>query len=180
LVNPASHLWREFKEPNTALTRARCPQNLALSFHSEPRLAQFKAHPHLLLRTNRCHHLQPNPVVIDIANNAAVRHLNTGVGQRTKFMPVLSPRLSRWCLSCIHTCTRQIAGQNPYTSNFIAGGNYPFSNHAGSEKDRFDVASHVAACSVSTDDKKNVARDVSAIESLRGKHRLPKYMPKRA
>jgi hypothetical protein len=135
-------LGREFEETDAALSGTRCPRNLAARFHPQPRTAQFEAHAQLLLRTNRRYHLQPDPLMTDIANNTAVRLLHAGVDQGAKFVPVLRPRFLRGSCSCVHPCTakshRQIAGrlESYFLENsfdLIAGWRCRLSNYRGSD-----------------------------------------------
>ena len=134
-------LGREFEETDAALSGTRRPRHLAARFHAQPRTAQFEAHAQLLLRTNRRHHLQPDPLMTDIANNTAVRLLHTSVDQSAKFVSVLRPRFLRGSCSCVHPYTakshRQIAGrlESYFLENsfdLIAGWRCRLSNYSGS------------------------------------------------
>lgn len=110
LINLPDHFWREVQKANAALSRPGCPGNLTPSFHPQPWTAQFKAYPHLLLCAHCGDHLQSNSEVVNVANDPAIRLLQTRVGQRAKLVPVLRSRLSRGSYSCVHT-HHQVAGE---------------------------------------------------------------------
>src|ERR1700719_223543 len=102
-IDLARHGWREIEEADAALPGACRPGDLAAALYAHSRLAQFKTQAQLLLRANRSHHLHSDALVIDVANNAAVRLVDRDVGQGSKFVPMASPSLSCGRYSCVHT-----------------------------------------------------------------------------
>ena len=84
------------EEADSTLSGKCRPDDLSTGFNLEPRIAQFKPHTQLLARTHCSHDLNANAPVGKIADNAAIRLIQSDVGECAQFVPMMRSRLPRW------------------------------------------------------------------------------------
>jgi hypothetical protein len=133
LIDLLAQCGRHLDETDTALPGKRRTYDLSTGLHLQTWIAEFKAHPYLLLRAYCGDHLYTDAGTRQIAHDAAVRLVERDVSQRSQIVPMRCSCLTRGSESCVHIHRRKSRGQRVVTRMLSAIGE-GLSNKDGSER----------------------------------------------